>query len=266
MPELEKPERKTSKYWTKKLPDASSLPPEITGGYSPVKAEYTTKKLPAMSNFSAPYSPPVMAGKNQQSQSYLKKPVHPSSNTFQSSGQRRTFSAGALQNGPSSSYMMSKPPPVWHSHYKAEGAGKLKGYDLAYLSPLFKNLTFKQLDEVAEKITLEKFERGYTLFKEREDGDKFYIIKTGKVTIYITKDTEESGKEIFTVAAGEVLGEISTMDRGAYAYSTKIYSEGTILATIQKDDFIYLADKYPWLIQNLNALSSQRLRDIYNKQ
>jgi hypothetical protein len=159
-------------------------------------------------------------------------------------------------------YMVSA-APSWHSHYKGEKSG-IKGYDLAYVSPLFKHLTFKQLDDIADKISMEKYDRGVVIFREREDGDKIYIIKSGKVMIYKRTLTGRE-TEIMTISTGDILGEVSCIDGGAYEFSAKIYSEGTILLAIGKNNFRELLKKYPYLSQNLSVLSSLRLRDLYNK-
>jgi len=264
-----------SEYSTKKLPDIQGFPseyttkklPEIRGFSSDynikkqrVTPEYTTKKLPDISDFSSDYKPTRLPNIPGFSFDYTKKPS-PSSHSL-SGYKTGTASSGKKET---QNYMISSPAPVWHSHYREEGKGKIKGYDLAYLSSLFKNLTFKQLDDISEKISLEKFDRGHILFREREDGNNLYIIKTGKVLLYKSRETEETEKEILTVSTGELVGEISAMDGGAYAYSAKIYTEGTILASIAKHDFNGFINKYPWLLQNLNSLCALRLRDIYNR-
>ncbi len=159
-------------------------------------------------------------------------------------------------------YMVSA-APSWHSHYKGEKSG-IKGYDLAYVSNLFKHLTFKQLDDIADKISTEKYDRGVVIFREREEGDKVYIIKSGKVMIYKRTLTGRE-TEIMTLSSGDILGEVSCIDGGAYEFNAKIYSEGTTLLAISKNNFRELLKKYSYLSQNLNSLSSLRLRDLYNK-
>ncbi|MEQ8188344.1 MAG: cyclic nucleotide-binding domain-containing protein [Candidatus Eremiobacterota bacterium] len=159
-------------------------------------------------------------------------------------------------------YMVSA-APSWHSHYKGEKSG-IKGYDLAYVSHIFKHLTFKQLDDIADKISIEKYDRGVIIFREREEGDKIYIIKSGKVMIYKRTLTGRE-TEIMTLSPGDILGEVSCIDGGAYEFNAKIHSEGTTLLAIGKNNFRELLKKYPSLSQNLNSLSSLRLRDLYNK-
>ncbi|MEQ8222371.1 MAG: cyclic nucleotide-binding domain-containing protein [Candidatus Eremiobacterota bacterium] len=159
-------------------------------------------------------------------------------------------------------YMVSA-APSWHTHYKGEKIG-IKGYDLAYVSNLFKHLTFKQLDDIADKISMEKYDRGVIIFREREEGDKIYIIKSGNVMIYKRTLTGRE-TEIMTLSSGDILGEVSCIDGGAYEFNAKIYSEGTTLLSISKNNFRELLKKYNSLSQNLNSLSSLRLRDLYNR-
>jgi cGMP-dependent protein kinase 1 len=53
---------------------------------------------------------------------------------------------------------------------------------------LFKNFTYKKLENLSEKIGLEKYENGQKIISQGEDGNKFYIVKSGKVDIYVNKN------------------------------------------------------------------------------
>jgi CRP-like cAMP-binding protein len=66
---------------------------------------------------------------------------------------------------------------------------------------IFKNLPRKKLVELSEKIIEENFEDGKSIVKEGENGNKFYIIKSGKVEILV------NGKYIRTLNESEYFGE-----------------------------------------------------------
>jgi cGMP-dependent protein kinase 1 len=54
--------------------------------------------------------------------------------------------------------------------------------------PVFKNLSYNKLEHLSTTITIEKFENGKKIIIQGENSDKFYIVKSGKVDIYINKN------------------------------------------------------------------------------
>ena len=66
---------------------------------------------------------------------------------------------------------------------------------------IFKNLPRIKLINLSEKILEEKFNDGESIVKEGEEGNKFYIIKNGKVEILV------GGKYIRTLNESEYFGE-----------------------------------------------------------
>jgi len=53
---------------------------------------------------------------------------------------------------------------------------------------LFKNFTYKKLENLSEKIGVERYEHGQKIITQGEEGNKFYIVKSGKVDIYVNKN------------------------------------------------------------------------------
>lgn len=53
---------------------------------------------------------------------------------------------------------------------------------------LFKNFTHKKYEILSEKIGIEKFKNGEIVITQGEEGDKFYILKTGKIDIHVNKN------------------------------------------------------------------------------
>ena len=95
---------------------------------------------------------------------------------------------------------------------------------------IFKNLPRIKLFNLSEKILEEKFNDGESIVKEGEDGDKFYIIKNGRVEILV------GGKYIRTLNESEYFGE-----RALFFHekrSATINAIGEIcLFSISQDDF-----------------------------
>lgn len=74
--------------------------------------------------------------------------------------------------------------------------------------PIFSNLTYEEMMEVARITTEKTFEKGEMIYMAGDKGEKLYVIHTGKVKI--TRFTE-SGKEqvIRVLGSGEFMGELS---------------------------------------------------------
>ena len=66
---------------------------------------------------------------------------------------------------------------------------------------IFKNLPRKKIEIITQKIGIETYKNGESIITEGETGDKFYIVKSGKVDISV------KGKYIRTLGEKEYFGE-----------------------------------------------------------
>lgn len=69
--------------------------------------------------------------------------------------------------------------------------------------PLFKNFNEKQINSFANQVEIEEFKKDEKIINEGEEGSKFYIVRTGKVNIYI------DNKYTRTLNENEYFGEKS---------------------------------------------------------
>jgi CRP/FNR family transcriptional regulator, cyclic AMP receptor protein len=69
--------------------------------------------------------------------------------------------------------------------------------------PFFKDLDQKHLDIIVGCASNVRFKEGEVILKEEESADKFYLIREGKVAIYIAKPRSIT---IQTIHAGDILG------------------------------------------------------------
>ena len=95
---------------------------------------------------------------------------------------------------------------------------------------IFKNLPRIKLFNLSEKILEEKFNDGESIVKEGEDGDKFYIIKNGRVEILV------GGKYIRTLNESEYFGERALFFHEKRSATIKAIGE-ICLFSISQDDF-----------------------------
>ena len=95
---------------------------------------------------------------------------------------------------------------------------------------IFRNLSSQKLDYIVSVITEEKFNDDEDIFRQGEEGDKFYIIKSGKVDILI------NNKYIRTLNEKEYFGERALFFNEKRSATIRAVGE-VILFSISKEDF-----------------------------
>ena len=129
--------------------------------------------------------------------------------------------------------------------------------------PLFKDLDDTELAAVAEVCREETFESGEYIFRERESGNRLYLITQGEVRV--SRSVPGSGEEALAVLKpGALFGEMAVFDRGDRS-TDAISNGGTVVLTITRADFELLLDfnrelahKVLW---SVTRLLSARLRN-----
>ena len=103
---------------------------------------------------------------------------------------------------------------------------------IKYLShiSIFKNLPKEKLEYIIQVISEEKFNDGDIIVNQGEEGDKFFVIKKGKVNIYI------NNKYIRTLNEKEYFGERALFFNEKRS-ATIIALDEVILYSISKEDF-----------------------------
>jgi cGMP-dependent protein kinase 1 len=117
--------------------------------------------------------------------------------------------------------------------------------------PLFSTLSEIKLFQLAKRMTKEVFQTREEIIREGSTGDKFYIIKTGKVKVY------QKGKFIREMETGSCFGEIALLI-GSTRTCTIIAAERSQCFVLNKDSFNEIVDLE--LLKHLQKILS--LQDI----
>jgi CRP/FNR family cyclic AMP-dependent transcriptional regulator len=76
---------------------------------------------------------------------------------------------------------------------------------------LFSDLTGMELDMIAQKIELESYAKGQTIFKEGDTTKGIYLVKSGKVEI--SKNTADGWKQTLAVLLeNHIFGELAVIE------------------------------------------------------
>jgi CRP-like cAMP-binding protein len=132
--------------------------------------------------------------------------------------------------------------------------------DPAFLkaSDLFERQPAEVLKAVLAQGRLEEFGPGAVVFRQGEQGDSLYIVKTGVLEILASPD---GGSEVVPVAylgPGEVLGELALLT-GSPRSATVRSPEHAVLFTLDKAVFLDLMTSLPAFARNLCLVLARRL-------
>ncbi len=120
---------------------------------------------------------------------------------------------------------------------------------LAYLS-------FGDMEALSQSIYHCKFEKGHTIIRQDEEGDSFFFIAKGKVSVW----KEEFGHKrmlIKNLGPGEYFGEMSLLT-GAPRSATVTTDEPSEFFVLYKDDFRRILQRNPAIVDLISRTFSHR--------
>jgi len=125
--------------------------------------------------------------------------------------------------------------------------------DLLRLVPLFRGMTDRSFEAIANLASETTYVAGDELVRQGTPGREFIIIVSGRARV------ERDGKQIRELGPGDFLGEISLVD-GSPRTATVTALDPIRAVTVQREGFLDLIDRIPvFRLEVLNALT-QRIR------
>ncbi len=111
---------------------------------------------------------------------------------------------------------------------------------------------------LAERIDLQRYAAGETIFNYGDPGHALYIIRTGEVEIYVKND---QGEKIIleTSKPGDVFGEVAMLDNGPRTAWVTAISDVELLR-LDRAHFEEYVRQYPPAALNLLSVAARRLR------
>jgi len=128
---------------------------------------------------------------------------------------------------------------------------------------LFEGLTDSELDEILTLCQQKRFKKGDMLAVEGESGNDFFIIMDGVVEVLVKSD-KISPKVVLNLGVGQLIGEMSLVDRGKRSATVRAIQDPTIVQVIKHEDFHNLCQRNTRIgykvMHNLAADLSFKLR------
>ena len=133
---------------------------------------------------------------------------------------------------------------------------------LGYI-PLFSNLPPDERAELNQLLKTKKFAAHQPVVWLGEQGDDFYIVHSGKVTV---SAPDETGKEVTltTLTSGHFFGEISLLDAGPRTATVRTATEATMLV-LAREDFLNFLRRHPDAAIYMLTVLGKRQRETNEK-
>ena len=134
----------------------------------------------------------------------------------------------------------------------------MMGNDFLKHVPLFQHLSEDDRIRLAESIKLQRLKKGEILFNKGGAGDALYIIKKGRIKIFLSS---HAGDEVLLAIFSEAdfFGEMALLD-GMPRSADAIAIEPTELLLLNRNDFISFLNHNSNAVQAVLQSLSQRLR------
>ncbi len=145
---------------------------------------------------------------------------------------------------------------------RRSGSAKMKVHveDVLRNTPLFANLTAKEIHALAARVTLRHFQRGELLFAEGDRCAGLFIVASGKIRIF---KLSASGREqvLAIEGPGSSFAEIPVFDGGNYPAAASAMEDADVLFIARKD-FQNYCREHPEVALKVIAVTGARLRRL----
>lgn len=135
--------------------------------------------------------------------------------------------------------------------------------DLLRSKALFGGLSDSSLDKIISFLKTERFKKGTAVMREKEIGDKMYLITEGKVGIlkYSIKDRKD--EQITTLGGGDSFGEMELIDIQPRTATVRALTDLQTVS-LSNHDLLKLShedlEAFSIILINIARIISRRLR------
>ena len=127
---------------------------------------------------------------------------------------------------------------------KAEALGEI---------PLFRNLSKDELETLASHVDEIEVDEGTELARQGAKGKQLSLIVQGAAKV------ERNGQELARLGDGDVVGEMSLIDRGE-GTADVVTTEPSVLLVMHSTDFTAVLEQSPGFARKIMAALVERLR------
>jgi CRP-like cAMP-binding protein len=113
---------------------------------------------------------------------------------------------------------------------------------------IFQALKMHELDELIAHLRMIRVQKGYEIIKQGDPGDSFYLIASGKVTVWVKKGFKTA--KAAQLSKGDFFGEMALISNEPRS-ATVTTDEVTELFVLQKHEFDQTLMRNPAIAQEI---------------
>jgi CRP/FNR family cyclic AMP-dependent transcriptional regulator len=130
--------------------------------------------------------------------------------------------------------------------------------DVVLSAPLFAGIDADASRDLVSTMVRVDLPRGQTLFREGEQGDRLYVIRSGKVKL--GRHSSDGRENLLSVLGpGELFGELSVFDPGPHTASATAVADACLLE-LTHAELVRWLERYPSVATHLLGTLARRLR------
>lgn len=124
--------------------------------------------------------------------------------------------------------------------------------------PLFSALDPEAASQLTAAMQSSRVERGVTIFREGEPGDRLFVIRSGKIKL---GQTSADGREnlLAVLGPGEMFGELSLFDPGPRTATATVVADAHVYE-LGHDQIVTWLEKHPGAARHMLTALARRLR------
>jgi CRP-like cAMP-binding protein len=123
----------------------------------------------------------------------------------------------------------------------------------------FQDLTDAEIIDIKSHSLTTKYKKDELIFAEGDEVDCFYIVESGRVSIYVEKCGRN--EPICTLGKNEYFGEMAIFNKDRRTASA-MACENTVLLGIDKDQFLLFVKTHPKLAEKFSAILAKRNEEL----
>jgi small-conductance mechanosensitive channel/CRP-like cAMP-binding protein len=121
---------------------------------------------------------------------------------------------------------------------------------------MFSPLSKPELKELIEHLSVKSYAAGEVPVRQGEEGDSFYVIKSGRVDVVVEKSPDETAV-VATLGPGNFFGEMSLLTGAARTASIHVKDDAELIV-IDKESFGFTLADNPSIAESLSHILSER--------
>jgi len=124
--------------------------------------------------------------------------------------------------------------------------------------PLFSALAPEAVEALTASMSESRVERGVTIFREGEPGDRLFVIRSGKIKL---GQTSSDGREtlLAVLGPGEMFGELSLFDPGPRTATATVVADAHVYE-LGHDQIVAWLEQFPGAARHMLHALARRLR------